>query len=166
MENISRNELQALLDQLVGKEWSKDKTMYDLRQILNSNENYANKVKIVDSSVYANYFEVCEKETTARFFSVEIKRKKGDKHWGWVDSYCDWTIKEVIITNYNENVQADIDKIRQYEEKRKQEKREEEEMAKKVINFLKEQGYDYWKRRQIINNASRLDGYNFDKEQQ
>lgn len=166
MENISRNELQALVDQLVGKEWSKYKTMNDLRQILNSNENYANKIKIVDSSVYVNYFEVCEKETGARFFSVEIKRKNCGKHFDVWYSYCDWTIKEVIITNYNENVQADIDKINQYEEKRKQEKKEFTEMAEKVINFLKEQGYDYWKRRQIINEAARLDGYNYDKEQQ
>lgn len=166
MENISRNELQALVDQLVGKEWNKYKTMNDLLQTLNSNENYANKIRIADSSVYANYFEVCEKKTGARFFSVEIKRKRGSKHYDVWSSYCDWTIKEVIITNYNENVQADIDKINQYEEKIKQEKREEEKMAKKVINFLKEQGYDYWGRRQIINKASYLDNYNFDKEQQ
>ena len=167
MENISRNELQALVDQLVGKKWnSKYEAMNDLRQILNSNENYANKIKIVDSSVYANYFEVYEKEAGARLFSVEINRKKGDKHYGYVVSYCDWIIKRVIIIFYNKNVQADIDEINQRNEERKQKEKETEEIAKKVINFLKEQGYGYWDRRQIINEAARLDGYNYDKEQQ
>jgi len=166
MENIKKEELQALVDQLVGKKWDKYQTMWDLRDIIESNENYAHKIIINDFSSYPNYFEVCVKGNGARLFSVEIKRKKGDKHWTYWNSYYDWTVKEVIITNYNENVQADIDRINQYEIERKQEEDEAKVVAKEVLNFLKNKGYDYWKRRKIINEASYLDGYNFDKEQQ
>lgn len=164
MENIKKDKLQALVNQLVGKEWNKYRIMDDLYHILYSNENYDNKIKIVDSSSYANYFVVCEKETSAILFSVEIKRKRGQRHFGYVSSYWDWTIKEVIITNYNENVQADIDKLKQSAEEEKRKELEAKEVAKKVIHFLKEQGYDYWNRRKIINAIIYEDEYSLDQE--
>lgn len=158
MENIKKDELQALLDTLKGKEYDKYKIFGQLLETIGSNSNYHNQFTIEVAKWSPYYISVVTNDFyRIVLFNIQIRRQKES---------CSnkWFIKDIEIDYYNENVERDLEKTKDKIKEEKRQESEAKEVAKKVINFLKEQGYDYWNRRKIINAVIYEDNYSLDQK--
>lgn len=158
MENIKKDELQALLDTLKGQEYLRWTIIQKLYDTIGSNPNYHNQIRIKDVKWSSYYFCIAmsDKYETG-LFNIQIRRQKES---------CSnkWFIKDIEIDYYNENVENELEKKKEKAKEEKRQELERKEMAKKVILFLKEQGYDYWERRKIINETAYFDNSKYDQE--
>lgn len=158
MENIKKDELQALLDTLKGQEYSRYTIIQKLYSTIGSNPNYHNQFRIKDVRWSPYYFNIVTPDQyEIKLFNIQIRRQKES---------CSnkWFIKGIEIDYYNENVENELGKMKEKAKEEKRQELERKEMAKKVILFLKEQGYDYWERRKIINAIIYEDNYSLDQE--
>ena len=162
MENIKKEELQALLDTLKGQEYSSWTIYQKLYDTIGSNPNYHNQFRLRSVS-WSPYFIVVatNDEYEITLFEVQIRRQKG-KTYGWHNS--EWFIKDIEIDFVNENVEKSLNNAKEEKAEQKRKEMERKENGIKVIQFLKEQGYNYWERRQILNAAIYEDGNQYDKE--
>lgn len=49
--------------------------------------------------------------------TIHIKKQKGDSHYNWGYSYCDWTIKDIEVVLCDNNQNLDIEEVIQNAEK-------------------------------------------------
>jgi len=161
MENIKKEELQALLDTLKGKEYDKYKIFGQLLETIGSNPNYHNQFTIEVAKWSPYYISVVTNDFyRIVLFNIQIRRQQGKEGSNWGK----WFIKDIEIDYYNENVENELEKKKEKAKEEKRQELERKEMAKKVILFLKEQGYDYWNRRKIINAVIYEDNYSLDQK--
>lgn len=68
---------------------------------------------------------------------LDVKKKKGDKHFGTWSDYFDWEIKEIVFASWVDREKTIDDRLREIDQRYEENKKVELEKNKKIVEAMK-----------------------------